>query len=367
MMQPSQPVRKTTRAQWVLLQLVVIFAAGLQMTCAQDPQPPLTGDQAISTLSARKDARAGVGYEILREFQPAEDGAKLAKLALENARAANTELFLDGALVGLLRDGGYLVVEYDRMTDRALALHLVTRGEDGQKIIDTEKIEGEMTVHDVKDVTEHTQTFLTKLFTARSPELTALVKQLADEIPNDDESDGDPYFDVPTEVMALASPQEIEEMELIQVRSILWIIRYALTLPGYVANPEAALKAGWGQRNKLLDDLLATKGITKEQPSDEEEEEEEAVPIYGLQQFGEHLALFRELAAYLDAHDVPEQSRTMFSLNLAIATVPLEVFASRTDHGEPALCGATVALFVTCWSRERNGELRLTRLDVVGD
>jgi len=142
-MQPRQPVKRTARSQWRLIQLAVIFAAGLQLACsAQSPQQPLTGDEAINALRARKDARTGVGYQILRELQPAADGAKLAKVALEKARAAKSELFLNGALVSSLRDGGYVIGEYDHMTDRALAIHLVTQGEDGREVIGGETLKG---------------------------------------------------------------------------------------------------------------------------------------------------------------------------------------------------------------------------------
>jgi hypothetical protein len=113
-------MRIATKVQRRLLQLVVILAISLQTAWGvQNPQPAFTSDEAISALRARPDARAGTGYQILCEFQPEEDGMKLAQLALEKARDADTELLLKGALVGLLRDGGCLVVEYDRMTDRA--------------------------------------------------------------------------------------------------------------------------------------------------------------------------------------------------------------------------------------------------------
>jgi hypothetical protein len=358
MMQPDQPKRTTAKAQWLLIQLVLILAVSLQTAWSVQAQPTFTGGQAISALRTRPGAPAGSGYQILRKFQPAVDGVTQAKLAIEKTRDEDHEVFLDGALIGLLRDGGYLLVEYDRATDQALALHLVTRGEDGREAIETDKIETPMTVRDVADVVDYTQAYLTKVFTSRTSELIALVTELDDKLRTNQEPDDDNDFEVPREALQFTTTQDVQEIRTLRLRLECWSFRYALSLPEYAANPKAALLDGYGERDKLLVDFLAMKGI-----SEEHLQEELAVgPINGPQQFKDRLAWFRDLNAYLDAHGAPEQSRAMFSLNLAMATVPLQISGSQSGEGVISFCGSTAALFIPCWTRQPDGDLSLTGL-----
>jgi hypothetical protein len=322
----------------------------------------LNRDQAITALRSRPAARAHSGYQILREFQPEVDGARLAGLALEKARTAHEDLFLNGALVGLLRDGGYLVVEYDPATDRALDLHLITRGEDGHEIIETSEIRDQMTVRDVKGVTERTHIFMTMLLKSQSSDLTAMMNEFFGDVPTFAESDEKGFFGVPRKIVAFGSAQSIRNLSALSAGLQLWPFRFAMSLPEYSANPRAALDLGFQQRSKLAEAFLATKG----QPAGYFYDLQALGTINGPEQLKERVRWLSELDAYLDAHTGQDQSRWVFAVNVSIATIPVDI-VSYTRHGMLRFGAATASILLPYWSRRPGGELRLIELSAVGD
>jgi len=304
-----------------LLLLILILPLSPHLL-AGDRNPTLTRDQAIDAIRSSSEAQPSAAYKVLREFSPSAQGARLAKLAVKKARTARKDFFAQGAVLGLLRDGGYLIVEYDPRIDLALNLVVVTRDENGRPLVDTEKIdiderEGHMTLHDIEEVVDRTQDFMTKLFRSHTPQLVNLVKETFGDVPtfSGDESpteiDPPRFFVLPTKLVALGDPKDIRTLSVVFWNIELWPFLHAMSLPEFPAHPLATIGLAYDQRDKLMREFRATK---RKSLRSFYSTVGDFGSINNQTKLKRQLRALKELNEYLEARAVPSSSRWIFDL-----------------------------------------------------
>jgi len=303
------------------------------------------------------NARAGSSYRILLESQPTEESAKLARVALQGVGGTHENLFKQGALVGLLSSGGYLIVEYDPSTNRAFNLYLVSRSEDGQQIVQSEEIVGQLTVRDVEDVAASTQIFMTKLLRSPISQLVPLLNEFFKDVPTYGESEDESYFAIPRHLLGFGSRLEIQNLSALFAGLQVWPIRYAMSLKDFAVNPIAAFHAALEQRDKLVHEFLAARGERDDYFYDLQDLD----AIHGPTQLKDRLRWLKDLDAYLDAHVLQAESRWVFDLNASIATIPLGIGGDR-DHGSLLFSSVTATGLLPYWRRRSDGGLGLVEL-----
>lgn len=346
----------------VLAALLILAISPLSLWCTEPKAPPLTSLQAIEAIRAQPDVRADSGYMVLREFKPTSDGAKLAKLALKDAQKAHTELFRNGVLASLLREGGYLVAEYDPKTKLPLNLYYVTRDANGREMVDKENISTEdsddkATVNDVQDVIAETQLFITDLLESGSSDLSDLVRKSFDRVPKYDKEMAS-YFGVPRKLLGFATQQEIEDFSALFSASHLWGFRRALSFIGYSANPRKALIAAFDLRETLIGQFLKMKKMSGDQAC-----LSAPLRISNPEQLKECIEWLRELNTYLDPQAVPPKSQWIFEVNLSIAALPFDMGC--VGNKNPDGTGCTLALtagVIPSWFRPPDGKFKLVAI-----
>jgi hypothetical protein len=306
--------------------------------------PSLTADQAIA--AARRDAKPGSSFTILREIVANADTRRIGDQALEQAQARKVELFQNGILADFLRSGGFLIAETDPRTNSVVSLHLVTLGRDGvpenlvtgpgTNLADTQKL--------VKDTTE----LVEQLYSTPSTEGSSLEDRFyGGSFPEGDLSQ-DTLFAIPNSLRKLgANPNEVQKAAALFGGYILWEFRYALSMPTYAASPVAALSAAENKREALKAEFLRSSHMDPNLDLDLDN-------IGSKRQLQERVELLTRLDKVLENALKNEGDPTVVRANLFIVKMPLgvDVDLSR-DEGHYG--SSTPSMLMFFWDRLEKG------------
>src|SRR5689334_5407693 len=133
---------------------IMLFMSGGSSSALAEEDPHLTAEQAITV--ARRNAKPGSSFTILREIRADADTRRIGDQALEQAQAHKIELYENGILVNILRSGGYLLAETNPRTNNIVVMHLVLM-EAGGAVKDVQsECQGVVTLADAEELVRDT-------------------------------------------------------------------------------------------------------------------------------------------------------------------------------------------------------------------
>ena len=135
----------------------------------------LTPQEAIA--AARRNAKPGSSFTVLREVVANADTRRIGDQALEQAQAHKIELYENGILINILRSGGFLLAETDPRTNDVIALHLVSL-EPGSAPKDFWlECPGVLKLADAEELVKDTTEFVEQLYSTPSTEDSSLASR----------------------------------------------------------------------------------------------------------------------------------------------------------------------------------------------
>lgn len=328
-----------------LVCLIFPFMQGGNSLAMADEVPSLRAEQAIA--AARRDAKPGSSFTVLREIVANADTRRVGIQALEQARAHKTGLYENGLLTNILRSGGFLLAETDPRTNSVVYFHLVTLLRDGTpedlaipskglNLVETQEL--------VKDTTE----FVEQLYSTPSTEESSLENRFYGGSFPEGDLFQDTLFAIPNSLLKLgANPNEVREAAALFGGYIFWEFRYALSMPAYAVSPVAALSAAEERRKALTIKFLRSNHIDSDLDLNLDNMRSET-------QLQERVALLNKLDKFLEDALKNEGDPTVVRANLSIVTMPLgvDVDLSR-DEGHYG--SSTPSMFMFLWGRLATG------------
>ncbi|MGB8029717.1 MAG: hypothetical protein WCF30_08620 [Terracidiphilus sp.] len=325
--------------QTALFLAAILSAAGLY-------GQRLTPQQAIA--AARRNAKPGSSFTVLREIVANADTRRIGDQALEQAQAHKIELYENGLLTNILRSGGFLLAETDPRTNNVIALHLVSL-EPGSAPKDFWlECPGVLKLADAEELVKDTTEFVEQLYSTPSTEDSSLASRFyGGSFPEGDLFQGT-LFAIPNSLRKLgANPHEVQEAAALIGGYIFWAWRYALSMPAFAASPVSALSAAGHKREALKAEFLRSNHMDPNFHLDLDNVQSE-------KQLQERIELLTRLDKFLENTLKNEGDPAVVRANLSIATMPLgvEVNLSR-DEGHYG--SNTPSMFVFFWDRLPTG------------
>jgi len=322
----------------------------------------MTEDQAVSALRARSHEAADVRYLVAVKCEPPPDGLLVSRDSLAEAESKHLELYENGLFVNLMRSGGYLVLEFDKETDAAKALDLVTSDPTGRAIVHSSDVHGSLTRDKALAIINNSAGFSRAFFISQRSQIDGLLIEFGgSDAATLGITDGQGYMAIPEAVRRLTTePRELLELTGLTNGLALWTIRHALTMPVYAANPIAAVR----EANKQLAILVGefqSKGSGKGD-LDSVDRLIDLESIHTHQDFETRLKSMRELCSFLDKHAPLPVNSAVYKANVFISSVPLNL---SVEQDATALYGVvTMPGLMSGWTRAANGQFILEGLSV---
>jgi hypothetical protein len=325
----------------------------------------LTEEQAESLLRAMVAGPPGVEFVTLRKFEATADTRSVVQKCLDEARLKHIEMYGEGALVNLLRSGGFVVLEFDAKTQLATHVHLVTLDENGSAAIHSQIVEGQLSKSEALALSRRSESFASAVLLPLSPRLSEAWRAFGGVGPptSTGHNDQDGYFAIPDHLTTFAmQPDELMEFSALRAEFGLWAIRHAPLLPIFAASPYQALKMAHDEQLRLIKGFLEQK---KEDPDF----------IYALldldsidtrDKLRDRLRWLRELNVFLSQHSYSRASAEPREANISIATIPLfmGVVAQRPDRVYAVM---STSGMISEWTETKTGEFVLVDVSEGGD
>ena len=312
---------------------------------AQDG-PRLTAEQAIA--AARRNAKPGSSFTVLREIVTNEDMRRIGDQALEQAQAHKIELYENGIFINLLRSGGYLLAETDPRTNNMVATHLVLLEAGGAvKDVRTE-CHGVVKLADAEELVKATTELVEQLYSTPSTEESSLESRFYGGSFPDGDQFPDDLFAIPSFLRKPgANPNEVREASALYWGYLFWTARYALSMPAFAANPAAAGSAAEKKRDALMAEFLQSNNM------DPNFNLLDFDNIQNERQLRERIELFTGLDRFLEDALKKEADPTVVRANLYLLTMPMGVDVYLNQEGEYMSSSPPNSLFL--WHRLATG------------
>jgi hypothetical protein len=326
--------------------LIMLFISGGSSLAMAEEDPHLTAEQAIT--AARRNAKPGSSFMILREITASADARRVGDQALAQARADKIDLYENGILINILRSGGYLLAETNPQTNNIVAMHLVLMEAGGAvKDVQTE-CHGVVKLADAGELVKDTAELVKQMYSTPSTEESSLASRFYGG--NFPESDQHPdcVFAIPNILRRPgANPNEVREASALFWGYALWEVRYALSMPAFAASPAAAGDAAEKKRDTLKAEFLKSNNMDPNfNPVDVDN-------IQNEKQFREWIELLTRLDRFLEDSLRKEADPAVVRSNLSILTMPLSVDVDLSQEGQYVSTSPPKLLFL--WHRQATG------------
>lgn len=291
----------------------------------------LTAEQTIA--AARRNAKPGSSFTVLREIAANADTRRIGDQGLEQAKARKIELLEDGLLANILRSGGFLLAETDPRTNGVIALHLVSLESGGAPKDFWLECPGVVKLAGAEELVKDTAEFVEQLYSTPSTEGSFLARRFyGGSFPEGDLS----LFAIPNSLRKLgANPNEVQEAAARYGGYLFWAWRYALSMPAYAASPVPALSAAGYKQETLTAEFLRSNHMD---------------PNF-------HLGLdnvLTRLDKFLEEALKNEGDPTVVKANLSLAAMPLGVDVD-LSRNEGHYGSSTPSMLMFFWDRDTTG------------
>ncbi len=319
----------------------------------------VTEDQALSTLRSR--SAPDVGFLVVVKMQPTSEAGRISQESLVEARSKHLNLYEDGVFVNLMRAGGYLILEFDKKTDSATKLHLVTSDAAGRIVVQPGDVHGDLKREEALTIIDKSAGFSEAFFSSPESRMDELLTKFGGPGAAFGIPDGQGYLALPETVKGLTTrPGELLELTGLSNGIALWTIRHALAMPVYAANPIAAVQDTNHELSSLVREFRPAIG-----QNDSLDFIDHLIDLHSIRTRDEleiRLASLRELSSFLDERSpLPVQSLT-YKANVSISTIPLNVLVKL---GTARFFGATTAPgLISVWDYGTNGGVILKGVSV---
>ena len=326
--------------------LIMLFISGGSSLAMAEEDPHLTAEQAIT--AARRNAKPGSSFTVLREIVANADTRRIGDQALEQAQAHKIELYENGILVNILRSGGYLLAETNPQTNNVVAVHLVLMEAGGAvKDVQTE-CHGVVKLADAGELVKDTAELVKQMYSTPSTEVLSLASRFyGGNFPEEDQFP-DSSFAIPNFLRRPgANPSEVREAAALFWGYALWAPRYALSMPAFAASPAAAENAAEKKRDTLKAEFLQSNNM------DPKINLVDFDNIQNERQIQERIELLTRLDRFLEDSLRKEADPAVVRPNLSILTMPLRVDVDLTEEGQYVSTSPPKLLFL--WHRLETG------------
>lgn len=331
---------------------IIAFVSSTLATWPQSEHGTLSSQQAIALLRSKTNGKGSAAFRLLKEVRPSPESTRVGEAALEESKSSKIALFGNGVLASSLRFGGFLVLEYDSATGKAAVLHLVSLREDGQELIESEKIEGTLEEKEAAEIVQVTESLMNDLLRLPMPEMRRVIdRYFRGRAPSYKNSEEATFFTVPSRVRALGGIKEVGDLGILFWSRFLRQGRWALARKAYAANPSVALRQADDELTKQIDHFLGTEGLTWD--NYHANNDMESIRTRG--ELAGRIRFLERLNAYLDRVELSHEEKSTFDANAMISTFPVQISVTRTGHRVVV----TPLGFIAYWRRLPGGGLVL--------
>lgn len=325
--------------------LIMPFMRGGNSLAMAEGAPRLSAEQAIA--AARRNAKPGSSFTVLREIVANADTQRIGNQALEQAQARKIELYENGLLVNILSSGGFFLAETNPHTNDVIAQHLVFLEPGGAAKDIALDCHGVLKLSDAEELVKETTEFVERLYSTPSTEDSFVASRYySGSFPEADEFQRS-LFALPDSLRKLgASPNDVQKAAARYAGYFFWQFRYALTMPAFAANPVSALGAAGDKRNTLKAEFLRSKHLDPNFHLDLDNVQSE-------KQLQKRIELLTSLDRFLEDALKKEADPTVVRSNLSIAAMPLAVDVDLNQEGQ--YVSSTPSMLVFVWHRLTTG------------
>ncbi len=326
--------------------LIMLFMSGGKSLAIAEDFPHLTAEQAIAT--ARRTAKPGSSFTILRKIIANADTLRIGDQALEQAQSQGIERYENGILIDILRSGGYLLAETDPRTSNMVAMHLVLV-EAGGAVKDVEsKCHGAVKLADAGELVNDTVELVKQLYSTPSTDESSLTSKFYGGNFPDADKFPDSLFGIPDSLQkSRAKANEIREAAALSWGYLYWPSRSALSMPAFSASPAAAGDAAEKERDTLKAEFLQSNNMDPNiNPIDFDH-------IRSEKQLQERIELLIKLDRFLEDSLRKKADPAVVGANLSILTMPQSVDVDLNQAGQYVSSSPPNSLFL--WHRVETG------------
>ena len=307
--------------------LIMPFTQGGRPLATAQDGPRLTPEQVIA--AARRTAKPGSSFTVLREIVANADTRRIGDQALERARGDKVEPFENGLLVNILRSGGFLLAETDPQTNNMVATHLVFLEAGGAVKDARTECHGVVKLADAEELVKDTAELVEQLYSTPSTEESSLASRFYGGSFPDGDLFPDDLFAIPSFLRKPgATPNEVQEAAALFWGYLFWPGRYELSMPAFAANPAASESPAEKGRDTLKAEFLQSNNM------DPNFNLLDFDNIQNEKQLQERIELFTRLDRFLEDALRKEADPAVVRANLSILTIPLgvDVYLKQEDE-----------------------------------
>lgn len=310
----------------------------------------LTPQEAVA--AARRNAKPGSSFTVLREIVANDDTRRVGDQALEQAQAHKVKLYESGILADLLKSGGFLLAETEPETNNVIAFHLISLGPDGVPKDALYGCHGAVKLTDAEDLVKDATEFTEALYSTPPSEATSLESRFyGGSFPECGPSEECTLFAIPRSLLKVgADPSEYREAAALNGSLELLGFRWAASMPDFSANPLAATQAAAEKLETLKAEFLRNSHMD---PGFDFQLEN----IRSKEQLRERIDVLRRLDKFIEDALKNETNPALVKANISVAAIPLQVGQGGPfSQDDRTLYGSgTASLIVIYWERLRTG------------
>jgi hypothetical protein len=344
---------------FALLIALALCAAGAQ---SRDQIRAFTDDQALSAVRASYNNVPDAALVVAFKVKTDPTAAAVAAKSLAEAQSNHVELYDDGLRLNLMRSGGYLVLEFNKKSNVANKLYVVTSDTTGATVVEPRDIDGGILKDDALAVINKAAKFSKAFFDSSESQMDELLVRFG---PSDATTLGFPggvgYLAIPEDLRSLTKqPKDLFHMISLCNGLALWTIRHALADPMYAANPIAAVQRADDELAKLEGQFQGRQGNKGDLSLVDDMIDLNS--IHTREDLKARLQYLARLSAFLDEHSPLPVRSPIYKANVSISTVPLELAKEQVaDSHYGAVTGPGL---ISGWRYTASGELVLIGLSV---
>jgi hypothetical protein len=330
--------------------LVALVDGGEASSCMAQQGRRLTSDQAIA--AARRNGKPGSAFTVLREILADDDTRRIGNQALEQAQVHKVDLYGNGILVDFLRSGGFLLAETEPQTNNVIALHLVSLGAGGDPTDIPSECHEVVKLTEARDLVKDTTEFVEQLYSTPASGASSLESRFdGGHFPECDLIKDCTFFAIPTSFLKLGADQsECREITVLYDGQILLMIRYAVSMPSFSADPVAATRAAADEIDTLQKEFLRDNHMDPDFNLGPEN-------IRSREQLLERIDLVGRLNKFMEEGLKNDADPALVKANISVAAIPLEVGQEGLfgQDDKTQFVSGTACMLVLYWQRLPTG------------